>query len=130
MKQRGRVSEAAQNVFPMKANQRRITPPPDLSAAETKLFREIVAASHPEHFSPVDVHLLASYVQAILASRRCNRGMHKDPKLVTVWERATRVQAQLATKLRLSPNSRMDAKSAGRRARNNIPPSAYEHLDD
>ena len=102
-------------------------PPGDLSASEAKLFREIIASNHPDHFVHSDAYLLASYCQAIAASRRTAKQMIKDPKVVVVWERATRMQAQLATKLRLSPSSRMDAQTAFRKSRKHNP-SAYDQM--
>jgi hypothetical protein len=60
---------------------------------------------------PTDAPLLASYVQATLASRRSAR----DAALVDVWEKATRLQAMLATKLRLTAQSRVDPKKLGRK---------------
>jgi hypothetical protein len=54
--------------------------------------------------------MLASFVQATIASRRYAR----DPARIDVWEKATRLQATLATKLRLTPQSRIDPQTLGR----------------
>ena len=54
--------------------------------------------------------MLVSYVQATLLSRVTAR----DPKMIAVWEKATRMQATLATRLRLAPQSRTDPKTLAR----------------
>ena len=59
---------------------------------------------------PGDLPLLTSFVQATLISRRAAR----DPREAVLWERAVRTQAMLATRLRLTPQSRIDPKTLGR----------------
>jgi len=108
---RGRPSAAALSVVPIHANMTHVSPPPNLTAAEARLFRELVASCHPQHFVASDVHLLVSYVQATLASRHWAKLAAKDPKLILQWDRATRMQCQLASRLRLSPHSRANGKS-------------------
>jgi hypothetical protein len=54
--------------------------------------------------------LLASLAQATNLSRRTAR----DPSKAAVWERATRMQMALARSLRMTPQSRIDARAAGR----------------
>jgi hypothetical protein len=48
-----------------------------------------------------------------------------DKNVLLVWEKATRAQAQLAGRLRLSPSSRFDPKTAAR-----IPPPFAKLWDD
>ena len=50
--------------------QQRTEPPSNLSVNEARLFREVVASSHPGHFVMTDTHLIAAYVQAVLMVRR------------------------------------------------------------
>jgi hypothetical protein len=90
MRQRGRKS-SAELVFPVIEHRPRITPPSSLTKAERSLFTELAASA--EHLRPTDAPLLASYVQATIASRRSAR----DPSKVDVWEKATRLQMSLAT---------------------------------
>jgi len=73
------------------------------------LFSEL--AVNAGHLRPSDVPLLASYVQATIAARRYAR----DPSTVDLWEKAVRLQAMLATKLRLTAQSRVDPKKLGRK---------------
>jgi hypothetical protein len=58
--------------------------------------------------------LLAAYVQSILPSRSAVKHAGKDPAALALWEKSTRMTATLATRLRLSPQSRLDPKSVGR----------------
>ena len=89
----------------------RLVPPDDLTAAERKLFNEITTAVDPRHFVPSDMPLLVNFVRATaLADRTANR-----PEQLEVWEKAVRLQAMLATRLRLAPQSRMSPRTAARR---------------
>jgi hypothetical protein len=72
---------------------------------------------------PGDIPLLASYVQATILARGAVKEAAQDPRSLAVWEKATRMQATLATRLRLSPQSRVDPKVVGR---NRPTPSAYD----
>ena len=67
-------------------------------------------SKHAGHLKPADAPLLASLAQAIILSRRLAR----DPAKVAEWEKAIRTQAMLSTKLRMTPQSRVDARGAGR----------------
>jgi hypothetical protein len=55
--------------------------------------------------------------------------MTRNPKLAAVWEKATRMQATLATRLRLAPQARIDPATLTRR-REKTPPSAYDLMRD
>jgi len=118
MMKRGRQSAAELSVVPIiDAGMTRLDPPSHLSSVERKLFCEIVDSVHPNHFTPVDVHLLCTFVQVTLIARSSVKGL---PKSVAIWDRAVKLQATLATRLRISPQSRLDKKSVkllGPRAR-------------
>jgi hypothetical protein len=86
------------------------TPPASLDDDERALFCELVNACAPEHFRESDLPLLVSFVQATLIARDAAR----DPDKITLWEKAVRMQSMLATRLRLSPQSRIDPKVVGR----------------
>jgi hypothetical protein len=92
----------------------RLTPPADLNAAERKSFVELIDACSPSHFAASDLPLLTSYVQATLLARQAAPGAGEDSNLMGVWERAVKLQAILATKLRLSPQSRVEPKTLAR----------------
>ena len=108
MRQRGRRSAASLAVINVTGTPPRPSPPPGLTKAERTLFAELVAAS--KHLTESDSQLLVSFAQATLTAQRAAR----DPSKIDAWERAVRVQAMLATKLRLSPQSRTDPKTVGR----------------
>jgi hypothetical protein len=117
MKQRGRTSEAALSVVPLTA--KRVEPPPDLSKEEMSAFRALVATVAPEHFTKTDVPLIVAYVQATQISRRAAIALDDDfvsRDTLALWDRSTKMMATLATRLRLAPQSRYDAKTAHRRA--------------
>jgi hypothetical protein len=92
-----------------------LTAPSGLSADERKLFNELINACDPRHFVKSDLPLLVSYIQSTLLSRRAASQMGRDPDMVTVWEKATRMQATLATRLRLAPQARTDPLTVARR---------------
>jgi hypothetical protein len=114
MRQRGRKSAA--NVVALSVNglSPRLTAPPGLSTAERSLFNELIGACDPRHFVRSDLPLLVSFVQATLLSRRAASKLTKDPRMVRTWETATRMQATLATRLRLAPQARTDPKTIAR----------------
>lgn len=131
MRQPGRRSSAALSVVtPLRPHVRRLQPPADLDEVDGELFRTIVRACPPEHFAAGDVPLLATYCQAIRISRREASASAGDVSRVATWEKTARVVAALATRLRLSPHSRTDPKSAARRAAEHRPPSYYDEENE
>ena len=104
MRQRGRRSSASLAMVPGDAS--RLSPPSSLSDVERTLFNEIVGACDAEHFRESDLPLLTAI----------SRATAHDLGKIALWEKATRMQATLATRLRLSPQSRTDPKTTGRRA--------------
>jgi hypothetical protein len=108
MRQRGRKSAALLAIPAIEAPRPRPEPPPGLTKTERTLFTEIVDTA--PHLRPSDASLLASFVQATLMSRRSAR----DPARIDAWEKATRLQVSLATRLRLSAQSRIDPQTLGR----------------
>ena len=121
MKQRGRksVDQLALRVVDGSQPQQ-LESPRGLTKAERSLFTEI-AVSAP-HLKQSDMPLLASFVQATLMSRRSAR----DPARVDVWERSTRLQASLATKLRLTAQARIDPQTLGRQRPPRAGPAPWE----
>jgi hypothetical protein len=125
---RGRQSAAELSIVPTEMARQRLVPPLGLTAAEAKLFRELVAACASDHFVQSDLPLVVSYVQATLLSRRASTAIAKDVAMIGIWEKATRMQATLATRLRLAPQARSDPKTIARRSANHNP-SAYETME-
>jgi hypothetical protein len=114
MKQRGRKSASDLATLCVDGEPPRLNPPADLTDDERILFVELVDVCSRRHFVPSDMPLLVSYVQATLLSRRAITNAAKDASALASWEKAVRMQATLATRLRLSPQSRADPKTVTR----------------
>jgi hypothetical protein len=110
MRQRGRKSAELIALPNVASAPSRLSPPTYLNAKERKLFVELINACDPRHFVESDMPLLVAYVQAVLLSRAT---AHKRDD-VQVWEKATRMLATLATRLRLAPQARTDPKTIAR----------------
>ena len=120
MRQRGRQSSASLSVIHVDGRPSRLEPPHYLNATEAAAFVEL--ASTAGHFVPTDTPLVA---QATVMARKAAR----DQKKLSVWERAVRMQIALATKLRLTPQSRIDPKTVGRQQPRGIVPWEWERND-
>jgi len=121
MRQRGRKS-AANIALNVDGTPPRLEPPAYLEHDERTLFSELIASCDARHFVESDLPLLTSFVQATLLAR----GTARDPLQVAVWEKAVRMQATLATRLRLAPQARMDPKTIGRRMQSPVGPPPWE----
>ena len=110
MLQRGRKS--ADNLAALNATGKspRLAAPASLTSDERKLFGELNGACDASHFRASDLPLLISYIQATLIAQASAR----DPDQIARWEKAVKLQAVLATRLRLSPQSRADPKTVAR----------------
>jgi hypothetical protein len=114
VRQRGRKS-AADLAFPnVNGEPPRVDPPPHLSEPERSCFEEITRSCSPRHFVPSDAPLLVLYVQAFVLAQSAIKDAATDDAALARWERAARVCATLATRLRLAPQARLDAKSTAR----------------
>lgn len=111
MRKGGRISAAELGTpRPVDRRSSRLTPPPMLTTAERSLFVEIVSTCSEKHLTKADLPVLITFIQATLAARE----MAGDPDRFNSWEKAARLQASLATRLRLCPSSRLDPKTVGR----------------
>jgi hypothetical protein len=109
MRQRGRKSA---DLIPLRVDGSppRLEPPATLQDDERALFVELIGACPAEQFGKSDLPLLISFIEATLLARN---NAH-DPARIDTWERAIRLQATLATRLRLAPQSRTDPKTLSR----------------
>src|SRR5262249_23008325 len=117
MRHRGQLSV----VTNMQAHQRQVQPSARLPAPERDLFNKVVQSMPPGFFQKSDRPLLESYVQATLAARcyvATFRDEPYDAEVQKLWLQAVRLQTLLATKLRLTPRSRIGPKTTGRRLAN------------
>jgi hypothetical protein len=122
MRQRGRRSANNLAAISVNGDPPRLDPPAHLDQRERDLFTELVAACSPSHFAKSDEPMLVSYVQAILLSQFAVKQAAKDPAMLALWEKATRMQAMLASRLRLTVQSRINPKTTGRQR-----PSGLRH---
>src|SRR6516225_2566738 len=79
-----------------------LDPPANLNDEERSLFLELVGSISTRHFVPSDRPLLTSFVQSTVLARHAIKTAATDPAALTVWEKSTRLQATLATRLRLA----------------------------
>jgi len=126
MRQRGRKSGDDLAEINVNGDPPRLDPPRTLTDPERALFVELVQACSPKHFVPSDLPLVVSYVQATLLSRQAVTNAATVPAMLALWEKATRMQATLATRLRLSPQARTDPKTIGRQMPQRIGPPPWE----
>jgi phage terminase small subunit len=103
----------------------RLAAPTWLAAAEAEVFRSIVAAVDPKHFTPSDMVLLTTYAESIVLARRAAQELRaglvvngKTNPWLLAREKAVREMVALSARLRLSPQSRSggDPKTVARRA--------------
>jgi len=92
-----------------------------LNATERTAFDALIGACDPKHFRKSDLPLLISLVQATLLAHELGR----DSDKVVEWEKATRVQMALATRLRLTPQARSDPKTIARMQKHSHSPPPW-----
>jgi phage terminase small subunit len=105
----------------------RVQPPANLNDKERRLFLELVNGTSPGHFRPTDIPLLTPYCQTSVLAEHAFAMMSKTGGPVLedgssnpwhdVQMRALRSLTILATRLRLSPQSRITQKTAGKPGR-------------
>lgn len=119
MRQRGRKSplKSGDNLvaFPVDDGTPHLQPPKILSAAERRLFLELVSSCDHRHFRSSDLPLLVAYCQATALSQKAIGKAGSDKDALGTWERSVKLMAVLATRLRISPQSRFDRKTVGSR---------------
>ena len=111
---RGRTSAAELVSVRVDGQPPPLDPPACLSKDERALFEEIVSACSTRHFVASDAPLLVGYVQAIALARNAIGKAATNTEALQTWEKATRMMATLATRLRLAPQARIDPKTLGR----------------
>ena len=122
MNQPGRKSAASLSVIPIGASVPRLSPPAHLNADARAAWNEVVAARPAEFFDRSSAALLESYAVATAEHRRLSKIIGTlDPiadadtfgKITRAMDtHALRIGA-VATKLRLTNQSRFDAQRAG-----------------
>ena len=119
---RGRTSGAELSVVPIDVARKPIEPPPDLKAQESAIFRQLVASCGSNHFRKSDIPILTAFATATHLSRFYAELIGESADAFKNWEAAVRLQVSLATKLRITPQSRYDPKTIARREPQDGPP--------
>ena len=84
------------------------------------MFLEVLQKCPPKQFSMADVYLLVSFTRATLTADRASRQLAKARSApernswMKMMDSAMKLQAQLATKLRLATTARHDARTLSR----------------
>src|SRR4029450_3460725 len=122
MRQRGRKSAEASAVVSVNGKRPRLEPPASLSEAERSVVVGLVTACDPDHFRASDLPFLVRYTESIVladqAALELRRGAvvkGKSSPWLAVQREAIKGMGALAMRLRLSPQSRMDPKTLGRK---------------
>jgi hypothetical protein len=135
MAARGKKSTAELSIVRLQTNTTpRISPRSEAPAEVRALFAEIVASCPPTHWRPSDTYLVESLAQAILTERAAYQNIALESAVVgarvsqwiSVAATSCKQIALLSTKLRLTPQSRSDPKTVGRRSRNAGMPKPWE----
>jgi hypothetical protein len=106
----------------------KLLPPKTLTAAERAVFLALVDVVATDHFTPADLPLLTAYCQAVAIVQQ---GQPADDLIkFGLWERAAKLAATLATRLRISPQSRYDARAAARHQQGSKLPFPWETTND
>jgi hypothetical protein len=125
MKHRGRRSSASLSVVPIDVSRERPPPPKHLTPDQREVWRDIVESTPAGWFATED-QLLVAYCRSICTSRYIaklineikpsfeHRDLKRWDKLLRMQDREDRLICSLATKMRLTQQARMHARSAGR----------------
>lgn len=89
-----------------------LEPTRPLTADERKVWTLVLASVSADHFVAADAVLLEQYCAAAVAFETARKA--EDTKTM---ESMSRLALSCATRLRLTPHSRIDARAAGRSAR-------------
>jgi phage terminase small subunit len=132
-----RRSAASLAVVPIEPKRSRPRLAPSDGAPEdvAAIFRQLLASAPADHFKAGDAPLVEAYAQAISLARQSALEISANGPVIggrpSPWihcqEKAHRAIAALSMRLRLSPQHRADARSAGRKA-NDPPMSIYESM--
>jgi phage terminase small subunit len=103
-------------------SRQRLHSPADLPPPAREVFLDLVASVSARHFAKGDIPLLASYSRAIVMHRQACEALESEGQVVSgrpsvwcaIWERQVKAMCALARSLRLTVQSRVDARAAGR----------------
>lgn len=136
MKQRGRKSDAALAACNKPESSERMQPPPELTAAQEQVWRDVLASLPPDWIHRGAVPILVAYCRHVCRARlleaqieqfevewtKVKGGLERLKKLLDTAATETRAALSCARALRLTPSSLTRPETAARRFDNN--PSA------
>ena len=133
MLQRGRKSSEGLSVVRV-APHERAAPPDRLGGEESTIWREIVASKPADWFGPDNLPLLEHYCTSVAESRRVARKLREvGPECLDDYDRLINLQARvggqlqgLATKMRLTQQSRYGARGAATASDRSAPKKPWE----
>lgn len=128
MRKRGRKSSAELSVIPIGIDTHRPDPPADLTASQADIWRATVGSLPGGWIHAPQEPLLAAYCRHVDAGNWISAMInaadfeamelsHLD-KLLRMRERETRASSALATRMRLTQQSKMHPRTAGRASDN------------
>ena len=101
----------------------RMIAPASFSTEERKMFDEIINGVHPRHFARHQQPLIESYVRATIKLRHLSARAPLDQ-----FSELMRLQFSAAGRLRLSPHSLLEPRTAARRAAEHQPSLVAQFL--
>jgi len=112
----------------------RLKAPATLSEGARSIFEQTVQAVDPDHFSAVDLPLLAEYANAASQAEEAAQELAKTGLIVngkpspwlTAQEKSVRAMVALSARLRVAPQSRFDRLTAGANSRKQVHDSDFE----
>jgi phage terminase small subunit len=120
-----RKSAQELNLTVIDVQAQRLRPPDYLKKEEKAIFEHVVGNSAPQHFKQNELPLLAQYCTAVYLARWYSDNIGEegrdDGRYHQKFVESARLSASLATKLRLTPSSRYDARQADRYSSGVIP---------
>jgi phage terminase small subunit len=121
MKQPGRISAAALAVIDVDNQSNQSVPPANLSEPEREMLATIIAGCDADHFRHTDLPLLSCYCEAAILAEQAALELRngaivgdKPSPWIIIQEKCVRAMVSLSMHLRLSPQSRIDAKTLAR----------------
>jgi hypothetical protein len=132
MKRGGRTSASAASIIPLGPGMPRIEPPKGFDADEKALWRQIVGTMPADWFDLGSAPMLAKLCEHLVAADGLKKAYktNGDIELLKNWREETKVIASLATKLRLTPQSRYDCFKAANKLKNTVRGIKAWELDD
>jgi phage terminase small subunit len=117
-----RKSAAELSMPPINGEPPRLQPPSSLSESEAAIFTAVLKACDPTHFRKSDLPLLCRFCELTALADQAAHELRENGAVIdgkaSAWiivqEKCVRGLVALATKLRLSPQSRLDPKSVAR----------------